>query len=55
LKQTSKGTAAIMSSNGRILIAQRKAGHHLAGKWEFPGREPLHLRFHPHSIHSFRI
>jgi 8-oxo-dGTP diphosphatase len=37
LQQIVKVTAAIMSSNGRILIAQRKAGHHLAGKWEFPG------------------
>lgn len=26
-----------MSSHGRVLIAQRKADHHLAGKWEFPG------------------
>jgi hypothetical protein len=55
LRQLDKVTAAIMSSNGRVLIAQRKAGHHLAGKWEFPGREPLHLRIHPHSIDSFRI
>jgi len=26
-----------MSSKGRVLIAQRKAGQHLSGKWEFPG------------------
>jgi 8-oxo-dGTP diphosphatase len=32
-----KVTAAIMSCNGRVLIAQRKAEHHQAGKWEFPG------------------
>jgi 8-oxo-dGTP diphosphatase len=34
---TVKVTAAIMSNSGRVLIAQRKAEHHLAGKWEFPG------------------
>jgi hypothetical protein len=54
LRQAVKVTAAIMSSNGPVLIAQRKAGQHLPGEWEFLGREPLHLRFHPHSIHSFR-
>jgi 8-oxo-dGTP diphosphatase len=37
LQQIVKVTAAIMSSNGRVLIAQRKSGHHLAGTWEFPG------------------
>ena len=30
-------TAAIIEENGRILLAQRKAGSHLALKWEFPG------------------
>jgi len=55
LQHIVKVAATIMSSNGRVLIAQRKAGHHLAGKWEFPSREPLHLRFRPHSIHSFRF
>ncbi len=30
-------TGAIMEENGRIMIAKRKSGSHLAGKWEFPG------------------
>ena len=30
-------TAAILERDGKILIAQRGAGGHLAGKWEFPG------------------
>jgi len=30
-------TAAILEKDGRILIAQRKADDHQAGKWEFPG------------------
>jgi 8-oxo-dGTP diphosphatase len=30
-------TAAIMEKKGKILIAKRKVGSHLAGKWEFPG------------------
>ena len=29
--------AAIIERGGRILICQRKAGGHYAGKWEFPG------------------
>lgn len=29
--------AAIISREGRYLIAKRKAGAHLAGFWEFPG------------------
>ena len=29
--------AAIISREGRFLIAKRKAGVHLAGFWEFPG------------------
>ena len=37
VQQIVKVTAAIISSNGRVLIAQRKAEHHQAGKWEFPG------------------
>lgn len=32
-----KVTAAVIEKDGRILIAQRKAGDKLAGKWEFPG------------------
>ena len=36
MQQIVKVAAAIMSSNGRVLNAQRKAGHHLVGKWEFP-------------------
>ena len=30
-------TAAFLEKDGKILIAQRKAGDALAGKWEFPG------------------
>lgn len=30
-------TAAVIEKDGRILLAQRKAGDALAGKWEFPG------------------
>ena len=30
-------TAAIIEKNGKILIAQRKLGSSLGGKWEFPG------------------
>jgi mutator protein MutT len=29
--------AAVIDSGGRVLIAQRPAGKHLAGGWEFPG------------------
>ena len=37
MQQIVKVTAAILSGRGRVLIAQRKAGHNLFGKWEFPG------------------
>ncbi len=30
-------TAAVIEKDGRVLIAQRKSGDALAGKWEFPG------------------
>jgi len=30
-------TAAIIEKEGKILLAQRKEGQHLAGLWEFPG------------------
>ncbi len=30
-------TAAIIRKNGKILVARRAAGQHLAGFWEFPG------------------
>lgn len=30
-------TAAVIEKDGKILIAQRKTGDALAGKWEFPG------------------
>jgi 8-oxo-dGTP diphosphatase len=30
-------TAGIMQENGRVLIARRRPGKHMAGKWEFPG------------------
>lgn len=29
--------AALYDASGRLLIAQRPAGKHLAGRWEFPG------------------
>ena len=29
--------AALVDSDGRVLVAQRPAGKHLAGLWEFPG------------------
>ncbi len=29
--------AALYDSAGRVLIAQRPAGKHMAGRWEFPG------------------
>ena len=29
--------AALYDAEGRVLIAQRPAGKHLAGRWEFPG------------------
>ena len=30
-------TAAIIERDGKFLIAKRKKGKHLEGKWEFPG------------------
>ncbi|HUW64933.1 MAG TPA: (deoxy)nucleoside triphosphate pyrophosphohydrolase [Spirochaetia bacterium] len=37
-KQTAKRvTAAVLIDGGRVLIAKRKTGQHLAGFWEFPG------------------
>ncbi len=32
-----KVTAAVIEREGKILIARRKGGDPLAGKWEFPG------------------
>ena len=32
-----KVTAGIIRENGKVLIALRKPGTHMAGKWEFPG------------------
>ncbi len=29
--------AALYDSHGRVLIAQRPPGKHMAGRWEFPG------------------
>ncbi len=29
--------AALIDADGRVLVAQRPAGTHLAGQWEFPG------------------
>ena len=29
--------AAIFDAAGRVLVAQRPAGKHMAGRWEFPG------------------
>lgn len=30
-------TAAILFRDSKVLIAKRKGGKHLGGKWEFPG------------------
>ncbi|MGA2643060.1 MAG: (deoxy)nucleoside triphosphate pyrophosphohydrolase [Spirochaetia bacterium] len=30
-------TAGILQQDGLVLIARRKPGKHMAGKWEFPG------------------
>ena len=40
--------AALTDTKGRVLIAQRPAGKHLAGMWEFPGGkvEPGEARVH---------
>ena len=32
-----KVTAGILEENGKVLIARRKPGKHMGGKWEFPG------------------
>jgi 8-oxo-dGTP diphosphatase len=32
-----KVTAGIIESNGCVLLARRKPGKHMGGKWEFPG------------------
>ncbi len=32
-----KVTAGILSRDGRVLIARRRPGKHMGGKWEFPG------------------
>lgn len=29
--------AAILDASGKVLIAERPAGKHMAGRWEFPG------------------
>ena len=29
--------AALFDASGRVLIAERPAGKHMAGRWEFPG------------------
>ena len=29
--------AAVFDGSGRVLIAERPAGKHMAGRWEFPG------------------
>ena len=29
--------AALLDPSGRVLIAERPAGKHMAGRWEFPG------------------
>jgi 8-oxo-dGTP diphosphatase len=35
--QTIIVAAGILVENGRVLLARRKRGSHLQGKWEFPG------------------
>jgi 8-oxo-dGTP diphosphatase len=37
VKKIVKVTAAILEKDGKIIIAQRKRGDPLSGKWEFPG------------------
>jgi 8-oxo-dGTP diphosphatase len=39
--------AALFDASGRVLLAQRPPGKHMAGGWEFPGgkREPGEERF----------
>jgi len=37
MNETIDVTAAIIEKEGRFLIAKRKKGQHLEGKWEFPG------------------
>lgn len=37
MKKIIQVTAAILDKEGKIIIAQRKSGDHLSGKWEFPG------------------
>jgi 8-oxo-dGTP diphosphatase len=32
-----KVTAGILTKDGKVLIARRKPGKHMGGKWEFPG------------------
>ena len=32
-----KVTAGILEENGCVLIARRRPGTHMGGKWEFPG------------------
>ena len=32
-----KVTAGIIERDGRVLIARRRPGKHMGGKWEFPG------------------
>ena len=32
-----KVTAAVIEEKGKVLIARRKPGRHMGGKWEFPG------------------
>ena len=32
-----KVTAGIIEGGGKVLIARRKPGKHMGGKWEFPG------------------
>lgn len=37
MAELKKVTAAVIERDGRILIARRRRGSHLEGKWEFPG------------------
>jgi 8-oxo-dGTP diphosphatase len=30
-------TAALLEENGRVLLARRKPGRHMGGRWELPG------------------
>jgi 8-oxo-dGTP diphosphatase len=42
--------AALYDALGRVLIAQRPAGKHLAGRWEFPGGKVANGESEPRAL-----